>query len=76
MLPKLNARRLHALRARHSILEAKIQKKQAQPNADYLRLSALKRMKLAIRDEIVTIERRLARHGELSGAHSGGRKAA
>ena len=51
--------RLRALRARHHILESKIQGELARPQPDDLRLKLLKQMKLKLRDEIEGIEKLL-----------------
>ncbi len=53
------SRKLKNLWTEHAILEAKIDREQRRPLADNLRLSSLKRMKLAIRDEIAKLEDRL-----------------
>ncbi len=51
--------RLRALRARHQILESKIQGELVRPRPDELRLKLLKLMKLKLRDEIEGIEKLL-----------------
>ena len=51
--------RLKSLWVRHEILEFKIDREQRRPMADNLRLSSLKRMKLAVRDEIAALERHI-----------------
>ena len=50
--------RLKSLYARHGILEAKIHGEQCRPAPDSLRVRALKKMKLNLRDQIEVMERR------------------
>lgn len=50
---------LKALYARHGIIEAKIHGEQCRPRPDSLRVRALKKMKLKLRDQIRTVERQL-----------------
>lgn len=50
---------LKALYARHGIIEAKIHGEQSRPQPDSLRVRALKKMKLRLRDQIRTVERRM-----------------
>ena len=49
---------LKSLYARHGILEARIHGEQCRPAPDSLRVRALKKMKLKLRDQIETMERR------------------
>lgn len=53
---------LNALWSRHSILEAKIQHEQTRPMPDSLRIQALKKLRLRIRERIEGIEARLKRN--------------
>ncbi len=57
--------RLKSLYARHGILEAKIHGEQSRPAPDSIRVKALKKMKLKLRDQIEAMERRM---GTLQGA--------
>jgi len=50
--------RLKALYARLGIIEAKIHGEQSRPRPDSLRVRALKKMKLKLRDQIEVVERR------------------
>lgn len=50
---------LKALYARHGIIEAKIHGEQSRPRPDSLRVRALKKMKLRLRDQIRTVERQM-----------------
>ncbi|MCB1425096.1 MAG: DUF465 domain-containing protein [Zhengella sp.] len=50
---------LNALWSRHSILEAKIQQEQTRPMPDSLRIQALKKLRLRIRERIEGVEARL-----------------
>lgn len=50
---------LKALYARHGIIEAKIHGEQSRPKPDSLRVRALKKMKLRLRDQIRTVERQM-----------------
>ena len=52
--------RLKALYARLGIVEAKIHGEQSRPQPDSLRVRALKKMKLKLRDQIQIMERRFA----------------
>lgn len=54
---------LSALHIRHSILESKIQREERRPRPDSLRLTALKKIKLSIKERIERVERRLMRPG-------------
>jgi len=56
-------RRLHALKARHEILDAKIRQEALRPAADEFRLQQMKRIKLALRDQIAEEERSAAATG-------------
>ena len=49
-------KRLHALRARHEILEARISAERGRPRPDAFQLMQLKRIKLKLRDEIARVE--------------------
>ena len=53
---------LNAPWSRHSILEAKIQQEQTRPMPDNLRIQALKKLRLRIRERIEGIETRLKRN--------------
>ena len=53
--------RLVALRAKHGILEAKIKREELRPRPDTLRLMALKRFRLRLRDKIYKLEQALER---------------
>lgn len=53
--------RLKALRARHGILEAKIDAERARPRPDGIRVQLLKKMRLKLRDEIARYERLVTR---------------
>jgi hypothetical protein len=48
---------LKSLRHRRSAIQAKIEEEQARPAPNHLRLTALKRLKLRLRDQIEFIER-------------------
>jgi hypothetical protein len=52
-----------SLRHRRVTVQTRIEDEQARPVPDHLRLSALKRLKLRLRDQIELIER-MDRHGE------------
>jgi len=54
---------IKSLRQRRAIIQARIEDEQARPAPDQLRLSALKRLKLRIREQIEFIER-MNRRGE------------
>ena len=49
--------RVKALRQEHADLDASIEALEAMPVPDQLRIARIKRRKLALRDEIVKIER-------------------
>jgi hypothetical protein len=53
-------RLLRALQARHAILETRVMEEKRRPNPDPLRLRALKKIKLQLRDQIASIERMLS----------------
>ena len=55
--------KLKNLWVEHGILETKIEREQRRPMSDQLRLSSLKRMKLAVKDEIAKLETRLQESG-------------
>ena len=57
--------RLKSLWAKHEILEFKIDVEQRRLKADHIRLSSLKRMKLAVRDEIVALERHIKKQKQI-----------
>ncbi|MEP3280298.1 MAG: YdcH family protein [Stappiaceae bacterium] len=48
--------RLKALRTRHEILDAKIDREQKRLRPDVLRVSAMKKIRLRLRDQITRIE--------------------
>ncbi len=54
---------LKALRYRRSIIQARIEDEQARPAPDGLRLRALKKLKLQLREQIEFIDR-MNRYGE------------
>ncbi|MBY0421662.1 MAG: YdcH family protein [Parvularculaceae bacterium] len=56
----VHAPRLEALRARHQALEAKIEHEQQRPLPDFVLVTSLKRTRLAVKEEIVAIERMAA----------------
>ncbi|MBU4530924.1 MAG: YdcH family protein [Hoeflea sp.] len=49
--------RLRALRARHGILQAKIDAETSRPRPDTIRVKILKKMRLKLRDQIALYER-------------------
>ena len=49
--------RLKALRARHGILQAKIDAETSRPSPDSIRVKILKKMRLKLRDQIALYER-------------------
>ena len=49
--------RLNALRARHGILQAKIDAEGLRPSPDTIRVKILKKMRLKLRDQIALYER-------------------
>ncbi|MDP2119503.1 MAG: YdcH family protein [Hoeflea sp.] len=49
--------RLNALRARHGILQAKIDAEGSRPSPDTIRVKILKKMRLKLRDQIALYER-------------------
>ncbi|PHP67683.1 hypothetical protein CSC94_08280 [Zhengella mangrovi] len=51
---------LSALWSRHSILEAKIQHEEKRPLPDSLRIQALKKLRLKVRERIAAVEARLS----------------
>ena len=57
-------RKLRALWARHSILEAKFQQEYVQTHPDQLRLSSLNRMQAAVLREITAIEQGTSSRGK------------
>lgn len=61
---------LKALYARHGIIEAKIHGEQCRPSPDSLRVRALKKMKLKLRDQIRTLERQLVSGQWVRGSES------
>ncbi|MDO6963170.1 YdcH family protein [Rhizobium alvei] len=50
-------RLLNALRARHAIMETRVSEEQRRPKPDPIRLRALKKIKLQLRDQIASLER-------------------
>lgn len=48
---------LKALRARHSIVAAKIDEEQRRPQPDGIRVRALKKIKLHLKEQITLLER-------------------
>ncbi len=52
--------RLKALRSRHEILDAKIDREQKALRPDGFRITALKKIRLRLRDEIAALESRFA----------------
>ena len=48
---------LKALRARHSIVAAKIDEEQRRPRPDGIRVRALKKIKLHLKEQITLLER-------------------
>jgi hypothetical protein len=48
---------LKALRARHSIVSAKIDEEQRRPQPDGIRVRALKKIKLHLKEQIMLLER-------------------
>ena len=52
--------RLRELDTRHRDLDSAIENEARRPSADAMRLSAMKRQKLKIKEEIESIRRRLA----------------
>lgn len=48
---------LKSLKARHGIVQTRIEEEQKRPKPDTLRMSALKRLKLHLRDQIALLER-------------------
>ncbi|MCJ8519419.1 hypothetical protein ABID21_002360 [Pseudorhizobium tarimense] len=57
-------RLLKALRARHEIVEARVQEEQRKPMPNSLSLLSLKRIRLQLRDQIVSLERVLQQSTE------------
>lgn len=53
--------RLKALQTRHEILDAKIDREQKRLRPDELRIGAMKKIRLRLRDQITRIERVLSR---------------
>jgi hypothetical protein len=51
---------LRALRARHDIVQSRIDSEQVARRPDSLRVAALKKIKLQIKDQIVSLERMAA----------------
>lgn len=54
---------LNSLRNRHAVIDARIEREQARPAPDSLRLFGLKKLKLRFREQIEYIER-LNREGQ------------
>jgi len=52
--------RLNALRTRHGILQAKIDREHLRPRPDTIRVKIMKKMRLKLRDQIARYERILA----------------
>ncbi|WP_165826401.1 YdcH family protein [Rhizobium wuzhouense] len=61
---------LKALKARHSIVAAKIDEEQRRPRPDGIRVRALKKIKLHLKEQITLLER-----GDTSQAASRSRRA-
>ncbi len=57
-----------SLETRHQVLEAEIASEASRPNPDQLRMSALKRQKLLIKDELSALDRRGRRRRRLQRA--------
>ena len=53
-------RLVRALKARHAILETRVLEEQRRPKPDSIRLKALKKIKLQLRDQIASLERLIA----------------
>ena len=49
--------RLKTLLSRHEIIDAKIERAQTRPSRDDLKISAMKKIRLRLRDEINALER-------------------
>ncbi|MFN4009908.1 YdcH family protein [Pannonibacter sp.] len=54
-------RKLVALRVRHAILDAKIERESRRPHADSLRLTMLKKLRLRLKEEVLKLEREFFR---------------
>ncbi|MCY1705323.1 MULTISPECIES: YdcH family protein [Pannonibacter] len=54
-------RKLVTLRIRHAILDAKIERESRRPHTDTLRLTALKKLRLRLKEEITRLEREFFR---------------
>ncbi|SUB02025.1 Protein of uncharacterised function (DUF465) [Pannonibacter phragmitetus] len=50
-------RKLVALRVRHAILDAKIEREARRPHTDAIRLTALKKLRLRLKEQITQVER-------------------
>lgn len=55
--------RLNALRARHGILQTRIDQEERRPMPDSIRLTGLKKIRLRLREEISALERIIKRSG-------------
>lgn len=55
---------LEALRARHVILQSKIDREHARPQPDTIRMKMLKKMRLKLREQIYRYELAIARGAE------------
>ncbi len=55
---------LEALRARHGILQSKIDRESSRPRPDSIRMKILKKMRLKLREQIYRYETMLARQAE------------
>ena len=49
--------RIDSLRSRHATLEAKLEREECRPHPDDVTVHDMKRQKLAIKDEIMRLER-------------------
>ncbi|WP_161597011.1 YdcH family protein [Rhizobium glycinendophyticum] len=61
---------LKALRARHSIVAAKIDEEQRRPQPDGIRVRALKKIKLHLKEQITLLERGDAMKASTAGSKS------
>lgn len=55
---------LEALRARHGILQSKIDRESARPRPDSIRMKILKKMRLKLREQIYRYEVALSKKAE------------
>jgi hypothetical protein len=54
-------RKLVALRVRHAILDAKIEREARRPHTDTIRLTALKKLRLRLKEQIIQAEQEFFR---------------